>query len=173
MVYSYIIHSDGNVGDWIEINNTYNDPGSSVQDNDLTYDGPVNITSDVGIYHVKYDATDNAGNIAESVYRTVSVLNPNGSVGVELPLPHTNPVIYSNDTQLNAAIWNKGKSITFEHHYTQIIQNVIVIKIENTTVLSTSNGNITSANFSIIPILGHLNNNNISGVSIGHDRHFI
>ena len=86
----------------------------------------------------------------------------------ELPLPHTNPVIYSNDTQLNAAIWNKGKSITFEHHYTQIIQNVIVIKIENTTVLSTSNGNITSANFSIIPILGHLNNNNISGVSIGH-----
>ena len=26
--------SDGNVGDWIEINNTYNDPGSSVQDND-------------------------------------------------------------------------------------------------------------------------------------------
>ena len=165
--------SDGNVGDWIEINNTYNDPGSSVQDNDLTYNGPVNITSDVdesiaGIYHVKYDATDNAGNIAESVYRTVSVLNPNGSVGVELPLPHTNPVIYSNDTQLNAAIWNKGKSITFEHHYTQIIQNVIVIKIENTTVLSTSNGNITSANFSIIPILGHLNNNNISGVSIGH-----
>ena len=66
--------SDGNVGDWIEINNTYNDPGSSVQDNDLTYNGPVNITSDVdesiaGIYHVKYDATDNAGNIAESVYR--------------------------------------------------------------------------------------------------------
>ena len=64
--------SDGNVGDWIEINNTYNDPGSSVQDNDLTYNGSVNITSDVdesisGIYHVKYDATDNAGNIAESV----------------------------------------------------------------------------------------------------------
>ena len=166
--------SDGNVGDWIEINKMYNDPGSSVQDNDLTYDGPVTITSDVdesiaGIYHVRYDATDNAGNIAESVYRTVSVLNPNGSVGVELPLPHTNPVIYSNDTQLNATNWNKGKSITFEHHYTQIIQNVIVIKIENTTVLSTSNGTITRDNFSIIPILGHLNNNNISGVSIGHD----
>ena len=166
--------SDGNVGDWIEINNTYNDPGSSVQDNDLTYDGPVTITSDVdesiaGIYHVKYDATDNAGNIAESVYRTVSVLNPNGSVGVELPLPHTNPVIYSNDTQLNATNWNKGKSITFEHHYTQIIQNVIVIKIENTTVLSTSNGDISRDNFSIIPILGYLNDNNVSGVSIGHD----
>ena len=166
--------SDGNVGDWIEINNTYNDPGSSVQDNDLTYNGPVNITSDVdesiaGIYHVKYDATDNAGNIAESVYRTVSVLNLNGSVGVELPLPHTNPVIYSNDTQLNAAIWNTGKSIRFEHHYTQIIQNVIIIKIENTTVLSTSNGDISRDNFSIIPILGYLNDNNVSGVSIGHD----
>ena len=166
--------SDGNVGDWIEINKMYNDPGSSVQDNDLTYDGPVTITSDVdesiaGIYHVKYDATDNAGNIAESVYRTVSVLNPNGSVGVELPLPHTNPVIYSNDTQLNATNWNKGKSITFEHHYTQIIQNVIVIKIENTTVLSTSNGDISRDNFSIIPILGYLNDNNVSGVSIGHD----
>ena len=166
--------SDGNVGDWIEINNTYNDPGSSVQDNDPTYDRPVTITSDVdesiaGIYHVKYDATDNAGNIAESVYRTVSVLNPNGSVGVELPLPHTNPVIYSNDTQLNAANWTTGKSITFEHHYTQIIQNVIVIKIENTTVLSTSNGDISRDNFSIIPILGYLNDNNVSGVSIGHD----
>ena len=46
---------------------------------------------------------------------------------------------------------------------------MIVIKIENTTVLSTSNGSITSANFSIIPILGHLNDNNVSGVSIGHD----
>ena len=38
---------DGNVGDWIEINNTYRNPGSSVQDNDPTYNGPVNITSDV------------------------------------------------------------------------------------------------------------------------------
>ena len=27
-----------------------------------------------------------------------------------------------------------GHSITFTHHYTQIIQNVIVIKIENTTI---------------------------------------
>ena len=54
--------SDGNVGDWIEINNTYNDPGSSVQDNDPTYHGSASTTSDVtesavGIYHVRYDAT--------------------------------------------------------------------------------------------------------------------
>ena len=170
-----VMDPDGNVGDWIEINNTYRNPESSIQDNDPTYRGQASITSDVnisavGIYHVKYDATDNAGNIAESVYRTVSVLNHNDPIDVELPLPHTNPVIYSNNTQLNASNWNSSDhSITFQHHYTQIIQNVIVIKIENTTVLSTSNGNITRDSFSIIPILGHLNNNNISGVSIGHD----
>ena len=170
-----VMDPDGNVGDWIEINNTYRNPESSIQDNDPTYDGPASITSDVntsavGIYHVRYDATDNAGNIAESVYRTVSVLNHNDPIDVELPLPHTNPVIYSNNTQLNASNWNQvHHSITFEHHYTQIIQNVIVIKIENTTVLSTSNGDISRDNFSIIPILGYLNDNNVSGVSIGHD----
>ena len=142
-----VMDPDGNVGDWIEINNTYSNPTSIIQDNDLTYNGPVNITSDVntsavGIYHVRYDATDNAGNIAESVYRTVSVLNHNDPIDVELPLPHTNPVIYSNNTQLNASKWNKGgHSITFTHHYTQIIQNVIVIKIENTTIVSTADTN--------------------------------
>ena len=167
--------SDGNVGDWIEINNTYNDPGSSVQDNDPTYRGSAYTTSDVnvsvvGIYHVKYDATDNAGNIAESVYRTVSVLH-NGSADVELPLSHTNPVIYSNNTQLNASEWNNpsGHSITFEHHYTQIIQNVVIIKIENNATVSTTNTSISREDFSIIPILSHLNDNNVSGVSIGHD----
>ena len=35
--------------------------------------------------------------------------------------------------------------------------------------MSTVNTTITRDSFSIIPILGHLNNNNISGVSIGHD----
>ena len=166
--------SDGNVGDWIEINNTYNDPGSSVQDNDPTYHGSASTTSDVtesavGIYHVRYDATDNAGNIAQSVYRTVSVLHLNGSADVELPLSHTNPVIYSNNTQLDASKWNKGgHSITFEHHYTQIIQNVIVIKIENTTMVSTADTTISRDSFSTIPILGYLNDNNVSGVSIGH-----
>ena len=137
-----VIDPDGNVGDWIEINNTYRNPESSIQDNDPTYYGPVNITSDVnisavGIYHVKYDATDNAGNIAESVYRTVSVLNHNDTIDVELPLLHTNPVIYSNNTRLNASNWTTGHSIEFKHHYTQIIQNLIVIKIENTTMVST------------------------------------
>ena len=166
--------SDGNVGDWIEINNTYNDPGSSVQDNDPTYHGSASTTSDVtesavGIYHVRYDATDNAGNIAQSVYRTVSVLHLNGSADVELPLSHTNPVIYSNNTQLDASKWNKdGHSITFQHHYTQIIQNVIVIKIENTTIVSTADTTISRDSFSTIPILGYLNDNNVSGVSIGH-----
>ena len=160
--------SDGNVGDWIEINNTYNDPGSSVQDNDPTYHGSASTTSDVtesavGIYHVRYDATDNAGNIAQSVYRTVSVLHLNGSADVELPLSHTNPVIYSNNTQLDASKWNKdGHSITFQHHYTQIIQNVIVIKIENTTIVSTADTTISRDSFSTIPILGYLNDNNVS-----------
>ena len=81
--------SDGNVGDWIEINNTYNDPGSSVQDNDPTYHGSASTTSDVtesavGIYHVRYDATDNAGNIAQSVIITV-MLNSIGPSFAERP----------------------------------------------------------------------------------------
>ena len=165
--------TNGNVGDWIEINNTYNDPGSSVQDNDPTYRRSASTASDVnvsavGIYHVKYDATDNAGNIAQSVYRTVSVLHPNGSADVELPLSHTNPVIYSNNTQLDATNWTTDKSITFEHHFTQIIQKVIIIKITNNTILNTSD-DITSVDFNIIPIRGYLNDNNASGVSIGHD----
>ena len=171
-----VMDPDGNVGDWIEINNTYSNPTSIIRDNDPTYRGPASITSDVntsavGIYHVRYDATDNAGNIAESVYRTVSVLNHNDPIDVELPLPHTNPVIYSNNTQLDTSIWNNGTghSITFTHHYTQIIQNLIVIKIENTTMVSTADTNISRDNFSIIPILGYLNDNNVSGVSIGHD----
>ena len=165
---------DGNVGDQITVNNMYNDPGYRVHDNGAIYDGTMSDTSNVdtstvGTYHVKYDAIDDAGNIAQSVYRTVSVLHLNGSADVELPLSHTNPVIYSNNTQLDASKWTNATSIEFKHHFTQIIQNVIVIKIENTTVLSTSNGDISRDNFSIIPILGHLNNNNISGVSIGHD----
>ena len=165
---------DGNVGDQITVNNMYNDPGYRVHDNGAIYDGTMSDTSNVdtstvGTYHVKYDAIDDAGNIAQSVYRTVSVLHLNGSADVELPLSHTNPVIYSNNTQLDASKWTNATSIEFKHHFTQIIQNVIVIKIENTTVLSTSNGDISRDNFSIIPILGHLNNNTISGVSIGHD----
>ena len=165
---------DGNVGDQITVNNTYNDPGYFVHDNGAIYDGTMSDTSNVdtsavGIYHVKYDATDNAGNIAQSVYRTVSVLHLNGSADVELPLSHTNPVIYSNNTQLNALTWNpSGHSITFQHHYTQIIQNVIVIKIENTTMVSTADTTISRDSFSTIPILGYLNDNNVSGVSIGH-----
>ena len=125
---------DGNVGDRIEINNKYVDPGSRIVDNDPTYDGPVSTTSNVnesvaGIYHVKYNATDNAGNIAQSVYRTVSVLSSNDSVDVKLPLSNTNPVIYSNNTQLNVAKWTNDKSITFVHNFTQIIQKAIILKL--------------------------------------------
>ena len=164
---------DGNVGDQITVNNMYNDPGYRVHDNDAIYDGTMSDTSNVdtstvGIYHVKYDATDDAGNIAESVYRTVSVLHPNGSADVELPLSHTNPVISSNNTQLDATKWTNATSIEFKHHFTQIIQKVIVIKIENNTILNTSD-DITSVDFNIIPIRGYLNDNNVSGVSIGHD----
>ena len=164
---------DGNVGDRIEINNKYVDPGSRIVDNDPTYDGPVSTTSNVnesvaGIYHVKYNATDNAGNIAQSVYRTVSVLSSNDSVDVKLPLSNTNPVIYSNNTQLNVAKWTNDKSITFVHNFTQIIQKAIIIKIANNTMLSTLNDHITNANFSIIPIHVY-SNSNISGVFIGHD----
>ena len=164
---------DGNVGDQIEINNMYVDPGSRiVDDDDPTYDGPVSAESTVnasaaGIYNVKYDATDNAGNIAQSVYRTVSVLSSDDSVDVKLPLSNTNPVIYSNSTQLNATKWNADKSITFDHNFTQIIEKVIIIKIADTTILSTLDG-ITNADFGIIPIFGHLNSN-ISGVSIGRN----
>ena len=152
---------DGNVGDQIEINNRYVDPGSRIVDDDPTYDGPVSAESTVnasaaGIYHVKYDATDNAGNIAQSVYRTVSVLSSDDSVDVKLPLSNTNPVIYSNSTQLNATKWNADKSITFDHNFTQIIEKVIIIKIADTTILSTLDG-ITNADFDYLrSILWHL-----------------
>ena len=107
---------DGNVGDQITVNNMYNDPGYSVHDNGAIYDGTMSDTSNVdtstvGTYHVKYDATDDAGNIAESVYRTVSVLSPNGSVDVELPLTHTNPVIYSNNATIRCHRMEQSKSI--------------------------------------------------------------
>ena len=38
-----VMDPDGNVGDWIEINNTYRNPESSIQDNDPTYRGPASI----------------------------------------------------------------------------------------------------------------------------------
>ena len=149
---------DGNVGDQITVNNMYIDPGYRVHDNNAIYDGTMSDTSNVdtstvGTYHVKYDATDDAGNIAESVYRTVSVLHPNGSADVELPLSHTNPVISSNNTQLDATKWTNATSIEFKHHFTQIIQKVIVIKIENETILSTNNGTLTNVILVLSPSL--------------------
>ena len=47
-------------------------------------------------------------------------------------------------------------------------ENAIIIKIENTTVLSTSN-TISNTEFGIVDIFGH-SNNTISEVSIGHDQ---
>ena len=170
---------DGNVGDQITVNNTYNDPGYRVHDNDAIYDGTMSDTSNVdtstvGTYYVKYDAIDDAGNIAQSVYRTVSVLSSDGSVDVKLPLTQTNPVIYSNGATLDASEWRQGKSITFNHSLTQIIdnemsENAIIIKIEHNAILSTSDTTISNTEFGTVDIFGY-SNNIISEVSIGHDQ---
>ena len=84
------------------------------------------------------------------------IMSSDDSVDVKLPLSNTNPVIYSNSTQLNATKWNADKSITFDHNFTQIIEKVIIIKIADTTILSTLDGITIMLDFGIIPIFGHL-----------------
>ena len=170
---------DGNVGDQITVNNTYIDPGYLVHDNVVTYNGTIydgtmsdtsNVdTSTVGTYYVKYDATDDAGNIAQSVYRTVSVLSSDGSVNVTLPLNHTNPVIYSDNAQFNTSKWNENNSITFVHGFTQIIKGVIIVTIHTNTTLSTLDGNIPNTDFDNFPILDHFDDT-MSAISIGSDH---
>ena len=165
---------DGNVGDRVKINNTYNDPGSRVYDNDPNYDGTANTTSNVnisaiGVYYVKYDATDNAGNIAQFVYRTVSVLTINGSVNAVLPLPIPTPVIYSHIAYLNTTEWNENNTISFNHNLIILINNTMVIKIENSTVFDINTQNITNFDFDNFLIHGSVLNNSHT-VSLGHNN---
>ena len=101
--------------------------------NDPTSDDGANTTSTVdtsasGIYYVKYDAVDNAGNIAQSVYRTISVLNSDDSINVTLPLAIPNPVICSHMTHLNTTEWNNNDAITFTHDLVIIQNDTVLIK---------------------------------------------
>ena len=60
---------------------TYADEGATVTDNvdkDRTIDGVLSgSTTAVGTYHLNYNATDAAGNVAKKVTRTINVLSPN------------------------------------------------------------------------------------------------
>ena len=164
---------DGNVGDRAKINNAYHDPGSRIRDNDPTFDDDANTTSTVdtsasGIYYVKYDAVDNAGNIAQSVYRTISVLNSDDSINVTLPLSIPNPVIYSHITHLNTTEWNNNDAIIFTHDLVIIQNDTVLIKIENGTKLeSDENVNVDFDNFLIN---GYLSNNDRLIVTLGHSE---
>ena len=163
---------DGNVGDRAKINNAYHDPGSRIRDNDPTFDDDANTTSTVdtsasGIYYVKYDAVDNAGNIAQSVYRTISVLNSDDSINVTLPLSIPNPVIYSHITHLNTTEWNNNDAIIFTHDLVIIQNDTVLIKIENGTKLESTQENVDFDNFLIN---GYLSNNDRLIVTLGHSE---
>lgn len=62
----------------IVVNTSYNDAGAMVTDNSGCYDTLIVLsnvdTANVGSYQVTYDATDNAGNNAVQVTRTVNVI---------------------------------------------------------------------------------------------------
>ena len=162
---------DGNVGDRAKINNAYHDPGSRIRDNDPTFDDDANTTSTVdtsasGVYYVKYDAVDNAGNIAQSVYRTVSVLNSDDSINVALPLSIPNPVIYSHITHLNTTEWNNNDGIIFTHDLAIIQNDTVLIKIENGTKLESAQ-NVDFDNFLIN---GYLSDTDRLIVTLGHSE---
>lgn len=76
-----VISLSGNYADTVSLNSTYTDPGASAQDNQdgnitssIVKTGSVN-TNIKNNYNLYYNVTDNAGNKAVTMQRTIAVVN--------------------------------------------------------------------------------------------------
>ena len=174
-----VIDHDGNVGDAIFTHTPYVDPFAVVTDNDPNYTGVVSIARNnvnqniSGVYHVQYAASsDNAGNVGTPVFRTVSVLNEDGSIDVILPLPDIPvPVLHSHTVRLNITNLASSDSVQHEHDLVVITKDHIIIKIEDDTTISHDSNNQTNVDFDKFTIQDQSDNSRgIIAVSLGHEN---
>jgi len=135
----------------VYVNDSYDEPGVSAKDDKdgnithrITTTSTVN-TSQIGDHTISYNVTDAAGNIADTVYRTVTVVPPpaNDSANFSLSLLGQSPYLpydFSigskiNYTFLHAAHVDWG--VTVNDNRYQVNAPPIVISIDDTVDTST------------------------------------
>ena len=116
---------------------TYTDNGAKVKDNDPRYNGIVTMidnvnTSVAGVYFVTYYAdADNAGNVANSVERIITVTKQDGSAVLNTSL-HNKSFVLQHEKNIKVIVSNRTneKGFTLMSPYT--ILNNSDITVENT-----------------------------------------